>query len=43
MISGNSYELLKDRLVGLSAERAWLYGRFLSPSVAVAGVNVAAA
>jgi len=42
MISGNSYDLLKDHLIGLSAERAWLYGRFLSPSVALSDVNVAA-
>jgi PmbA protein len=42
MISGNSYELLKNHIIGLSTEREWLYGRFLSPSVALSDVNVAA-
>ncbi len=42
MIAGNSYELLKNHLIGLSNKRDWLFGRFLSPAVAVANVNVAA-
>jgi len=42
MIAGNSYDLLKNHLIGLSRDSEWTYGRFLSPSVALNNVNVAA-
>lgn len=42
MISGNSYDLLLHHLIGLSECGRWTYGRFRSPSIALANVNVAA-
>ena len=41
MISGNSYDLLKDHLIGLGNDPGWFAGRVLSPSIAVRGVSVA--
>ena len=41
MISGNSYDLLKDHLIGLGDDPGWFAGRVLAPSIAVRGVSVA--
>ena len=40
MISGNSYDLLKDHLLGLGSNPQWFVGRLLSPSIAVDGISV---
>jgi PmbA protein len=42
MIAGNSYDLLRDHVIGLGNDSAWMYGRFRSPSIALDGVKVAA-
>ncbi len=41
MIAGNIYELLKDRLIALSAEQENFYDWLRTPSIALEGVGVA--
>lgn len=41
MIAGNSYELLKGRLIELGRELEWAYGLFRAPAILVDGVGVA--
>ncbi len=41
MIAGNSYQLLKDHLIGLSDRSQWIYGRFRFPALALDGLHVA--
>lgn len=40
MIAGNSYQLLKERLIGLGSEVEWAYGLFRAPPVLIDGVGV---
>ena len=40
MISGNSYELLKDNLIALGNSPTWALGAVNTPAIAVGGVNV---
>ena len=40
MIAGNAYELLKDRLIGLSDRAEWVFGILKTPAIAVDGVGV---
>ncbi len=42
MLAGNCYELLSDQLMGLGDTAAWVYGKLLSPAIAVNNVNVTA-
>jgi PmbA protein len=42
MISGNSYDLLRNHVIGVGNDPQWFMGRLLSPSLAVAGVSVTA-
>jgi len=42
MIAGNSYQLLKDRLLGISSETEWSYGRLQCSALALDGVSVSA-
>jgi PmbA protein len=41
MIAGNTYELLKDKLVALSDRDEWVFGVLHTPAIAVDGVGVA--
>jgi len=40
MIAGNSYTLLKDRLIDLSDAAHWVYGILHTPAIAVDGVSI---
>ncbi|MCR4404786.1 MAG: TldD/PmbA family protein [Candidatus Acetothermia bacterium] len=40
MIAGNSYELLRERLIGLGSEVKWAYGFFRAPPILIDGVGV---
>jgi len=40
MISGNSYDLLKDHLIGLGKETRFVHGILSTPMIAVDKVNV---
>ncbi len=40
MIAGNSYELLKDHLIGLGKETRFVHGTLSTPMIAVDNVNV---
>lgn len=42
MIAGNSYELLRDHLLGVGNDVRWVYGRVRTPSIALGDVQVAA-
>jgi PmbA protein len=42
MLAGNSYDLLRDHLIGLGDKAEWVYGRLLCPAIAVNNVNVTA-
>lgn len=42
MLAGNSYDLLREHLIGLGTEAEWVYGKLHSPAIAVNHVNVAA-
>jgi len=41
MIAGNVYELLRERLIGLSDRPEWVYGVLRAPALALDGVSVA--
>ncbi|MCK5828178.1 TldD/PmbA family protein, partial [Candidatus Bipolaricaulota bacterium] len=42
MLAGNSYDLLREHLIGLGHEADWVYGQLHCPAIAVNHVNVAA-
>jgi len=42
MLAGNSYELLRDHLIGLGDTAEWAYGKVLCPAIAVNNVSVTA-
>jgi len=42
MLAGNSYELLRDHLIGIGNTAEWVFGKLSCPAIAVNHVNVAA-
>jgi PmbA protein len=42
MLAGNSYDLLRDHLIGLGDKAEWVYGKVLCPAIAVNNVSVTA-
>lgn len=42
MLAGNSYELLRDHLIGLGDTAEWVYGKISCPAIAVENVSVTA-
>jgi len=41
MIAGNSYELLREHLLGVGDDAAWVYGRVRTPSIVLGDVKIA--